>query len=251
MPEVYRPVKISLVIPVYNEVDIIERVIRNYYEEVISKIPGSEFIVAEDGSTDGTKELLKRIAQELPITLISGDKRKGYAKAVWGALKLAKNDILFFSDSDGQHSPGDFWKLITFIEDFDLISGYKFPRHDSLMRRFMSYAMNSIIWLLFGIKMRDINCGFRVMRKKVIDGILQEHIISDFISTEFIIRVHHKGYKIAEVPVRHYTRPYGDSRWLATKKLPKIVTKLLFQFLIIKFEFLVSDFIKRKQRLSF
>ncbi len=240
--------KISLIIPVHNEVDIIEQVIRNYYKEVISKIPGSEFIVAEDGSVDGTKEVLQKVAKELPITLVSSDQRKGYAKAVWDAFKLPKNDIIFFSDSDGQHSPGDFWKLITFIEDFDIITGYKFPRQDTSMRCFISSVMNFIIWIIFGIKMRDINCGFRVMKRKVIDSVLKDRIISDFISTEFIIRVYEKGYRVAEVPIRHYSRPYGDSRWLSAKKLPKIISKLLFNFLMIKIEFLISHFKSRPKK---
>ena len=130
--------KISLIIPVHNEVDIIEEVVRNYYKEVISKIAGSEFIVAEDGSSDGTKEVLRKIAEELPITLVSGDQKKGYSKAAWDALKLARNEVIFFSDSDGQHSPGDFWKMIPFIEDFEVINGYKFPRQDTRTRRFIS-----------------------------------------------------------------------------------------------------------------
>lgn len=238
--------KISLIIPVHNEVDIIEEVIRNYYEEVISKIPGSEFIVAEDGSNDGTKEVLKKIAEELSITLVSSDQKKGYSKAAWDAFKLARNEVVFFSDSDGQHSPADFWKMIPFIEDFEVINGYKFPRQDTGMRRFISSAMNLIVWALFGIKLRDINCGFRIMRKDVIDDILKDHIVSDFISTELIIRIHKKGYKIVEVPVRHYSRPYGDSRWLTNKKLPKIILKLLVNFLRIKMEFIVSDMKRRR-----
>lgn len=241
--------KISLIIPVHNEVDIIEEVIRNYYKEVISKIPGSEFIVAEDGSSDGTKEVLRKIAKELPITLVSSAQKKGYSKAAWDAFKLARNEVIFFSDSDGQHSPGDFWKMIPFIEDFEVINGYKFPRQDTRMRRFISSAMNLIVWALFGIKLRDINCGFRVIRKEVIDDILKDGIISDFISTELIIRIHKKRYKIVEIPIRHYSRPYGDSHWLTNKKLPKIISKLLLNFLRIKMEFIVSD-IKRNRCLK-
>jgi glycosyltransferase involved in cell wall biosynthesis len=236
--------RISLIIPVHNEVNIIEEVIKNYHKEVISKIPGSEFIIAEDGSNDGTKEVLRRITEELPITLISSDQKKGYSKAVWDAFKLARNEIIFFSDSDGQHSPGDFWKMVPFIEDFEVINGYKFPRQDTRMRCLISSAMNLIVWVLFGIKLRDINCGFKVMKKEVVDNILKDHIISDFISTELIIRIHKKGYKIVEVPIRHYSRPYGDSHWLTNKKLPKIILKLLVNFLRIKIEFMASD-IKR------
>ena len=229
---------LSLVIPVHNEHDIIEQVIRNYYHEVVEKLPGAEFIVAEDGSTDGTKEILKKLSEELPIIVISGDRRKGYAAAAWDGLKLCKNEVIFFSDSDGQHSPADFWKMIPFIEEFDVITGYKYPRQDAKIRLMISHVMNTIVWALFGIKLRDINCGFRVMRKEVVDNVIQQRFLSDFFSTEFIIRAHHKGYRAVEVPIKHYTRPYGDSRWLSTKKLPKIITKILINLLQIKLEFL-------------
>jgi glycosyltransferase involved in cell wall biosynthesis len=237
--------KISLVIPVHNEAEIIGDVIKNYYEEVISKIPGSEFIIAEDGSTDGTKEILKKIAEVIPIKLILSDQRKGYAMAVWDAFKLAENDIVFFSDSDGQHSPADFWKMIPFIEDFDIITGYKYPRKDSLFRRVISFIMNHIVWMLFGILLHDINCGFRVMKKEVVNSVLKDRMISDFISTEFVIRVHQKGYRVVEIPVRHYSRPFGDSKWLSPLKLPKIIGKLLLNLLTIRVEFWIKK-LKRK-----
>jgi len=93
---------VSVVIPVYNEGDVIEKVVRDFYAKVVSKVPGSELIVAEDGSTDNTKAILGRLAEELPIRLVSSDERKGYTRAVKDALKLPRFDLVFFSDSDGQ-----------------------------------------------------------------------------------------------------------------------------------------------------
>lgn len=87
--------QISLVILVYNEAEIIEKVINDFYNSVINKIPGSEFIVAEDGSTDGTKEILQRICQSIPIRLVCGDERKGYTRAMRDAFGLPENDLIF------------------------------------------------------------------------------------------------------------------------------------------------------------
>ena len=115
---------ISLVIPVYNEVEVIEKVIRDFYDKVISKIDGAQFIIAEDGSNDGTKEVLKRLSEEIPIMLVMGDERKGYTRAVKDALKLPEHDIIFFSDSDGQQEPDDFWELIKYIDDYETFSKY-------------------------------------------------------------------------------------------------------------------------------
>lgn len=220
--------KISLIIPVHNEVDIIERVIKNYYEEVISKIPGSEFIVAEDGSNDGTKEVLTRIAQKLPITLILGNERKGYARAVRDALMLTKNEVVFFSDSDGQHKVSDFWKLLPFIEDFDIVTGYKSPRLDPPFRLFISRIMNIFISLIFGYFFRDINSGFKLYRKSALDLLLEKSVELDFISVELMIKACIMKMRIAEVPVLHFERKFGKSRGLPISRLPKAVTKLLF-----------------------
>lgn len=230
---------ISLVIPVHNEVNTIEQVIRNYYAEVISKIPGSEFIIAEDGSNDGTKEVLQRLVKELPITLVSSNERKGYAKAVRDALRLPKNEIVFFSDSDAQHKVSDFWKLLPFIEDFDIVTGYKCPRIDSALRVFISRIMNALIYLMFGVFYRDINSGFKLYRKSALEVLLNNYEGLDFISTELLIKAYILKMKIAEVPVLHYKREFGESRGLPSSKLPIAISKLLLGLLRIRLRLLV------------
>src|SRR3989344_5090483 len=99
--------KISVVFPVYNEQDIIETTVRSYYNELKGKID-FEMIVAEDGSTDGTKEILQRLKKELPIRVYMSNKRKGYQKAVIDSLKYPKHDWIFLVDSDYQYDPHDF-----------------------------------------------------------------------------------------------------------------------------------------------
>lgn len=218
--------KISLVMVVHNEAGIIEKVIRNYYKEISKKFPKFEFIIAEDGSTDGTKEILKKLEKELPIKLFMGSKRKGYLKAVKDALKLAKNDIIFFSDSDGQHLPEDFWKLYKKIKDNDMVVGFRPKRKDSFYRRFFSKCYNKIVNFLFGINFLDINCGFRILKKKLVNDITNEvkHLENGFFS-EFTIRACKKGYKITEVPVQHIERKYGVTSQFTLKKIPKVLFK--------------------------
>jgi glycosyltransferase involved in cell wall biosynthesis len=162
------------VIPVYNEAHIIENLVKSYYNEVIAKIPGSELIIAEDGSTDGTKDILKKLRKKLPFILISGNIRKGYNKAVKDALAMPKNDIIFFSDSSGQHSPGDFFKLAREIGKYDMVIGYKHARKDPHFRIILSKGYNLITRLLFGVPLHDINCGFRIIKREVVKNLLKE-----------------------------------------------------------------------------
>ncbi len=233
---------ISLVIPVYNEVEVIEQVVRDFYDKVISKIEGAQFIIAEDGSTDGTKEVLKKLAEEIPLTLVMGDERKGYTKAVKDALKLPENEIIFFSDSDGQQEPDDFWEILKLIEDNDIVVGYKYPRNDPLFRVLISKVYQWVNFLFFGIKLHDINCGYRLLRKKVLDDVLDDVcLLPNFVSSEIILRAYIKGYKIKEVPVRHYSREFGESRGLPVSRIPIEVLKLLKGLFILKMQQVRSE----------
>lgn len=228
---------ISLVIPVYNEVEVIEKVIREFYDKIISKLEPAEFIIAEDGSKDGTKEVLLKLKEEIPITLVMGEERKGYTKAVKDALKLPKYDIIFFSDSDGQQEPDDFWNLMKNIDENDIVVGYKHPRRDPIFRVFVSKVYQLFNFLIFGIKLHDINCGYRLIKKKVLDDVLDEvSLLPNFVSSEIIIRAYLKGYKIKEVPVTHYPREFGASRGLPVSRIPIEVVKLLIGLFKLKLQ---------------
>jgi len=224
-------------IPVYNEAGIMEKIVRTYYNEVIRKIPNSEFIIAEDGSTDGTKEILKKLEREFPITVVSSGKRKGYVKAVKDALALPKNNIIFFSDSSGQHEPKDFWDLVKYIDNYDMVIGRKAKRKDPYYRIFISRVYNKMIWVLFGLKLRDIDCGFRLIKKDVRDDVLPEtSTLKHAISSEFTIRAFKKGYSIKEVPVHHYRRKIGDKKNFSPTNLTGVIIALLVDLLKLKKE---------------
>src|SRR3989338_1132806 len=165
--------KISIVIPVYNEAENIDSLVRSFYK-ILEKLPDSEMIIAEDGSTDGTKEKLTQLKNQILFTLISGEKRKGYNQAVKDALKTSKKDIILFSDSSGQHDPNDYFLLSKYINDYDMVVGYKSQRQDPLFRLILSKGYNLILRLLFGIKLHDINCGFRLIKRNVIEDILPQ-----------------------------------------------------------------------------
>lgn len=221
---------VSIVLPVHNEKEGIEEVIKAIHKNVFSKLQDAEFIVAEDGSTDGTKEVLAKLAKEIPIKLVSSNDRKGYAKAVYDALGLAAKEVVFFLDSDGQHKESDFWKLLPFINDFDIITGYKCPRSDPPVRLFISRVMNTLIFFMFGVFFRDINSGFKLFRREALKTLLSKYEGLDFISTEFLIKACLLNMQVAEVPVLHYERKFGESRGLPASKLPAKITKLFLDF---------------------
>mgnify|MGYP001441697904 CR=1 FL=1 len=108
---------LSIILPVYNEEKVIAKVIADLYEQVVQVYDGkAEIIVAEDGSTDNTKQVLADVHKKIPFVLVSGVERKGYNKANKDALALAKSDLVFLSDAGGGHDPQDFFRMLPYLK---------------------------------------------------------------------------------------------------------------------------------------
>jgi len=166
-----------------------------------------------------------------------GDKRKGYPNSVRDCFKIPKNEIILFSDSDGQHEPDDYWKLLEKIENCDLVVGYKKPRRDPFHRVFFSKGYNFLIGVLLGLWLRDIDSGFRVIKKKVVDDIINDSTtLKECINSEITIRAFKKGYKICEMPIVHYSREFGDTKSFKLRKLPQVITGLFIGLLRLRYE---------------
>lgn len=229
---------ITVVMPVYNEAGMIEYVVRDFYEKVVKKIPHVQFVIAEDGSTDGTKDILHKLKKEFPFTLVTSEKRKGYTEAFYDALKIVNTEFVLFSDSDNQHDPNDIYKLLKEIKDCDIVSGYKMPRRDPGYRIIISKAYNLLIWLLFGLKMKDIDSGLKLIKKKVIEDILKEPLRFKYCAmSEFILKAYLGGYTIIEIPVSHFPRKKGNSVIFTPLRIPVVILILIKELLKLKFKY--------------
>ena len=235
-------VPVSIIINVFNEAGTIEPEIRAIYEEIILKLPGSELIVAEDGSTDGTKEIITRLKAELGLIHSTSTERKGYAKAFRDAVALAKNPYVFFSDTGGKQDFSDFWKLYPFCEKFGIVSGYRSGRRDQLYRRLMTWAYNLLLRTYFGVGFRDADAGFRIYQIAVIRKIANEPWINrHLISSELALRAVYSGFAVKEVPVQYRQRA-GASRGLPTRKIPKVILSVLKNFARLKKTLTAPDY---------
>ena len=217
---------ISVIFPVFNEALIIEHTVQNYYDELNGKVP-FELIVAEDGSTDDTKTVVQRLGRELPIRVYTGEQRKGYLNAIKDALKLARRDWIFLVDSDYQFAAIDFWRLAPQMATHDVILGMKSPRRDPFYRIVLSRGLNLILRLLFRVPFRDIDTGFRLLRREPVELIAPQVQHFAFFTAEFVVRCHRNGYRICEVPVPHYSRKEGATNIFFVSKIPKIVLQQL------------------------
>lgn len=227
---------VSVVLPAYNEAETIRGVVLDYFKEIRRKIP-SKLVVAEDGSVDGTKEILASLADELPISVLSNRNRKGYAKGVADALKCCDGDWIFFSDSDGQYFPSDFWGLWENRGSFDMIIGRKVNRSEGVHRTILSKGFHSIFNSLFGLRLHDADCGFRLIRRDVIQSVVDEvSFLKYSFWAEFTIRACLKGFRVCEVPINHASRANGGTRIYTPSKIPLIVIKQLMDLARLYFD---------------
>jgi glycosyltransferase involved in cell wall biosynthesis len=228
---------ISVIFPVCNESFIIEATLRNYIAEFQGRVPDFEVIVAEDGSTDDTKIVLERLEKELPIRLFMSDERKGYQRGVIDAIKHATKPWLFVVDSDYQFAAIDFWRLEPLRRQADLILGIKCPRKDPWYRVWLSWGFNLLLRLFFGVPYRDMDTGFRLMRRSMVEEIAPQIRHFSYFTAECVVRSHYAGYRVHEVPVYHYARKIGSTTIFFISSLFVICFKQFLGLVAMKREF--------------
>lgn len=205
--------KLSAFFPAYNEEKNIERTISKVVPVLEKLAKNYEILIIDDGSKDNTAKVVKKLGKKYKkVRLIQHEKNKGYGAALSTGLYSSKYPLIVFSDADGQFK---FSELSDFIKtqkqtNADLVIGYYRKRKVSFFRILNSKIWEFIVWMLLGLKVRDIDCGFKLIKKKVVDTIPKlEAQRGAFISTEFLVKAKQAGFKIVEIPVTHLERKEG------------------------------------------
>ena len=235
---------VSILMPVCNEGDVIEFVIQEWVDDVIQYLPeGSEFILDDGNSTDGTVEVIQKLAEKYPfIRLITNSTRDGFAAAARRLYMQAKCPLIFFTDSDGQYVARDFWKLARHIERYDLVHGAKIGRKDPAFRRYASSIFNKVSEFLFAVTYSDINSAFRLMKREVILRLLpQVNCMPALLNAELLLRAELENFEIKQVYVLHRTRRFGVSRGLPANKFIWESYRAFFGLLKIKESYRIAD----------
>jgi len=190
---------------VYNEVEAIEHVIKEFYDFSLKFFKtNSTIYVFEDGSTDGTSELLKELQNKFNIVLFQKNNRQGYMKAARNALLLPKEDFILLCDSDGTHDPLDINKLWSARNKYGIIAGVRENRKDSIFRLFYSKGFNLLMKLLFKVDVKDANAGFKLIRRDIAQEIVPSiKYLKHGFSSELLARAQAKGYLIHPVHISH------------------------------------------------
>ena len=209
MTESANKVSISVFLPCYNEQDNIVRAAKQALA-VLEKLEADfELIIVDDGSSDGTAQIADELAgQNDKIKVLHHRTNLGYGAALQSGFKAATKKLVFYTDGDGQFDINEMPPLLGLMEKYDIVSCYRLNRQDNLMRKINGWGWTKLVCLMFGMKIRDIDCAFKLYKREIFDNI---KLLSTgaLIDAEILARSVRKGYRITQKGIHHYPRTAG------------------------------------------
>src|SRR5260370_36167767 len=161
---------LSVVFPAFNEEANIRAVVEDAYRTVPKLAPIFEIIVANDGSKDRTGEICDRLGEELSnVRVVHHVRTRGYGAALKSGIKLARYDLIFFTDSDRQFDLKEVATLLEQTDAYDVVAGYRARRQDPPHRLLFAWGWNILVRLVLGIRIRDIYCAFKAFNRLVLN----------------------------------------------------------------------------------
>lgn len=203
--------EISVFFPFWNEEKNIEQVVRKTIPVAQKNAEQWEIIMVDDGSSDKTLEIAQKLAKEEPrLRAISHKPNRGYGAALKDGFENAKYNVIVFTDGDGQFDFSEVTKFIEKIDKADIVIGYREKRRDHPFRRFLMNLLKIWDFVFFGFYYRDIDCGFKMFRKKSLQKIMPFKSEGAMVTTEILAKAKRAQLKIAQVKVTHFPRKFGD-----------------------------------------
>jgi glycosyltransferase involved in cell wall biosynthesis len=227
-----RTVELSIVVPVYNEVESVPELYAALTESLLPYADRYELIFVDDGSSDGSFERLQAIWREdKRVRVVRLRRNCGKAAALTAGFREVRGGIVVTLDADLQDDPKEIPRFLQGIaEGYDLVSGWKTPRNDPWSRRVLSGLFNRVTSLLTGVGLHDLNCGFKGYRRAVIEEIKVHGELHRFIP----VLASWKGFRIGEIQVAHHPRRYGQSKYGA-ERIPRGFFDLLTVLMLTRY----------------
>jgi glycosyltransferase involved in cell wall biosynthesis len=218
---------ISAFFPAYNDVGSIGKIIHTMAWLLPKLTDNYEIVVVDDGSADGTADLLRTLAREYRfLKVIHHGVNRGYGAALITGFANCSKDLIFYTDGDGQYNVEELPLLLdAFGPHTDVVTGYKLSRSDPRHRVVVGLAYRNIMRALFRLQVKDVDCDFRLIRRSVFEE-LQLVCDSGVICVEMMKKFQMVGCRIVEVPVHHYHRYCGTSQFFRFKHLKRVFIQL-------------------------
>jgi len=210
---------VSFFFPAYYDEKSIPGLARQFHDALKKTGRDFEVIIVDDGSPDNTGKVADQVASKLPkVRVIHHKKNKGYGGALTTGFLNAKKEFAGFTDGDAQYSVKDLGKFLEGIKESDFVIGYREKRVEGFQRKLVQKVYKIFLFLLFGLRVKDPDCSFKMMRTSIFPKIAPVSK-TGFFSAELIYRAKKVGLKIKEVPVTHLARPFGTSTFFGFGRL--------------------------------
>jgi glycosyltransferase involved in cell wall biosynthesis len=219
---------VSAVFPCYNDERSIAKLVDDAHAALAPLVDEVEVIVVNDGSADGSREVLDALAINRPwFTPIHHAQNGGYGAALRTGFAAARHDWIFYTDGDAQYDACEAAELVPLAtDDVDIVQGYKVGRGDSWYRKVIGRTYHHIVRVLFGLRIRDTDCDFRLFRRSIL---IDRPLTSDtgVICVELMHTMHKANARFVEVPVHHYFRPHGKSQFFRIPAVARSARQLV------------------------
>lgn len=203
--------RLSLFYPLYNEEGNIEEAARRALAILPRYAEAFEVILVDDGSRDATGAIADRLAAgDSRIRAVHHPGNRGYGGALRSGLAAARYEWIFYTDGDNQFDLDELRLLLPLRHDHEVVSAYRIRRSDRLHRRVNEAIFNTVIRILFGLRLRDVDCAFKLYRASIFEG-MELGSEGAMIDVEILARAVRRGARIAQVGVHHYPRTVGQS----------------------------------------
>ncbi|HEV8319337.1 MAG TPA: glycosyltransferase family 2 protein [Vicinamibacterales bacterium] len=215
-----KPLGLSFFFPAFNDGGTIASLVIRAVQVASRLTPDYEVIVVNDGSSDATAEIAEELVRTYPcVRVIHHAENRGYGGALRTGFAAATKDLIAYTDGDAQYDPAELemlWNRLT--PDADMVNGFKISRADPLHRIIIGRIYHHTVKILFRLRVRDVDCDFRLMRREIFDRVKLERD-TGVICLEMMRKIQEAGFRIVEVPVSHYHRAYGTSQFFNFRRV--------------------------------
>jgi len=218
---------LSIFFPAYNDAGTIASLAIVAHMTARTITDDYEVIVVDDGSPDHTGGLLDEMKEHFPwLRVVHHGRNLGYGGALRTGFATASKELVFYTDGDAQYDPREMTRLWEALApDVDFVNGYKISRHDPLHRVVIGRIYHYFVKIAFGLRLRDVDCDFRLMRRRVFERVRLTRS-SGVICVELMKKVQDQGFRLAEVPVHHFHRSYGKSQFFNFPRVARTLVDL-------------------------
>ena len=219
---------LTVFFPAYNDSGTIASMVVSAVLAAGRLTPDFEVLVIDDGSRDSTPLIADELARVYPqVRVIHHPANRGYGGALRSGFANATREWIFYTDGDAQYDPWEMAELWTRRgPGVDMVNGYKISRSDPFHRIIIGRVYHHAVKLLFGLKVRDVDCDFRLMRRAIFDRV-ELTKSSGVICLEMMKKIQDAGFTIVEAPVHHYHRAYGKSQFFNVPRIARTAVDVL------------------------